>query len=45
MTLLAADARPRAPARNTPALIKWLWGVDAERKPLEAIASPLTFVK
>jgi MFS family permease len=27
------------------ALIEWLWGVDAECKPLEAVASPLTFVK
>jgi len=24
--------------------IAWLWGVDAERKPLEAVARPLTFV-
>jgi hypothetical protein len=27
------------------AFIEWLWGIDAERKPLEAVASPLTFVK
>jgi hypothetical protein len=27
------------------ALIEWGWGVDAERKPLEAVASPLTFVE
>jgi hypothetical protein len=25
--------------------IELRWGVDAERKPLEAVASPLTFVK
>lgn len=24
--------------------VAWLWGVDAERKPLEAVARPLTFV-
>jgi len=24
--------------------VEWLWGVDAERKPLEAVAQPLTFV-
>lgn len=26
------------------ALIELVWGVNAERKPLEAVASPLTFV-
>ena len=25
-------------------LIAWRWGVDAERKPLEAVARPLTFI-
>ncbi|HYA30448.1 MAG TPA: MFS transporter [Acidobacteriota bacterium] len=24
--------------------VAWLWGIDAERKPLEAVARPLTFV-
>jgi len=24
--------------------IAWLWGINAERKPLEAVARPLTFV-
>ena len=32
-------------AMSSAALIELLWGVDAERKPLEAVASPLTFVK
>ncbi|HVV63756.1 MAG TPA: MFS transporter [Pseudolabrys sp.] len=25
-------------------LVAWLWGVNAERKPLEAVARPLTFI-
>lgn len=25
-------------------IVEWLWGVDAERKPLEAVARPLTFI-
>jgi MFS family permease len=25
-------------------LVEWKWGVDAERKPLEAVARPLTFI-
>ena len=25
-------------------LVAWRWGVDAERKPLEAVATPLTFI-
>jgi MFS family permease len=25
-------------------LVEWRWGVDAERKPLEAVARPLTFI-
>jgi hypothetical protein len=24
--------------------VAWRWGVDAERKPLESIARPLTFI-
>jgi hypothetical protein len=27
------------------ALIEYLWGVDAERKSLETVAPPLTFIK
>ena len=25
-------------------LVAWRWGVDAERKPLEMVARPLTFI-
>jgi hypothetical protein len=25
-------------------LVAWRWGVAAERKPLEAVARPLTFI-